>query len=184
MLSQSIGKHDAYIADLMLRVTAMEVRQETSDSEKIDELKSAVAKQVAMDANKSLKALTGRLNVFDAVLSDAIKVQRDLVRDVKALQAADHQVQMSRDIVDLQQMIAILKRNRARGTFPPSTNRPSRLPNDNVSLIDFKNASPGDKDDSLIVAARVSELEKSFEVLNLMHRNLRTELAHMNLVDP
>lgn len=180
MLTQSIGKHDEYIADLMLRMTALESRQETTISEHVDDVKAAVVEQMSDDTERSFKALTGRLNVFDTILRDVIKVQRDLVRDVSALRTADHQVQMSRDIVDLQQMVTILKRKRLQGTVVPS--HPVRIPTNNVPLVDFKNGAVGDRSDAFVVS-RITELEQSFEVLSLMHGNLRSELARMNLVD-
>ena len=174
MITACVGKHDALIADLMIRVSTLESSQQECVEQKV----AGIAEKLRAGVETATAAMTAswttRINLMDVVLRDVVKRQERLVMEVAALTSAEEHDRIHQDIRNLQQMVNILKRKHPvmNDQIASSVTMATSMP------IRQYNAAALNS-----VAERVDALDKSFEILNAMHHNLRTELAEINLVE-
>ena len=180
MLATNIGKHDTHIADLLIRVNALESDQQKHVLEKIENVRCLLRDDLCTSNTEFQHTFRKNLKLIETVLQSIQLNQNKLMMDVTALKAVENHEEMKREILDLKQMVGILKRTRKQAELR-STALSVPSVEENAAIVHLRSANQGDMESPL--KTRVKELEGKIEILNLMHRNLRSELANMNLVD-
>jgi hypothetical protein len=200
-MTTAIAKLDAHIAELRTKVFTLECAQQTCVLQKIDDIKDTLMEDTTELVSSLLQPLTMKINMFDTVLQNLIKEQKKMARDIETLKFEDHK-KMCRDIVNLQQTISIMQRKRRQVDL--NQHQPISA-QENVQLVQLRNLreTPVAAADAVDIAARqvsnatgynvmnvekeamdtrMNDIVESLDILNHMHRNLRAELAEMNLV--
>lgn len=200
-MTTAIAKLDAHIAELRTKVFTLECAQQTCVLQKIDDIKDTLMEDTTELVSSLLQPLTMKINMFDTVLQNLIKEQKKMARDIETLKFEDHK-KMCRDIVNLQQTISIMQRKRRQVDV---NQHQSISAQENVQLVQLRNLreTPVAAADAVDIAARqvsnatgynvmnvekeamdtrMNDIVESLDILNHMHRNLRAELAELNLV--
>jgi predicted phosphohydrolase len=194
-MTTALANHEEHIAELRARVFTLECAQQTCVLQKIDLIEESMTDTLTKRIDEIMKPVLMKVNLFDKVLQDLVGQNKILKRDVETLKFEDHK-KMCRNIVDLQQTMSIMKRKRAQSELlqqhRPVTSK------ENLALIQLRSlqnapdasvdavashSNDVEKDDKAAsVDAKIQDLVESLDILNVMHRNLRAELAEMNLV--
>lgn len=194
-MTTALANHDAHIAELRARVFTLECAQQTCVLQKLDMIEQSMTDTMTKRINEMMKPMLTKVNLFDTLLQDLVKQNKNLKRDVETLEFEDHK-KMCRNIVDLQQTISIMKRKRAQSEsvqqHRPVTSKENlaliqlrslqNAPDASMDAVEAHSNDTEEDDKTVSVDAKIKDLAESFDILNVMHRNLRAELAEMNLV--
>jgi hypothetical protein len=159
----------ATLSNLDLRVTVLEQVCQSAMDDHFAKVDALIDERVDARIAKVLADVVRRTQFSDAVIQDVRSKQQRLTITVNSLVEHDCHDELRKDVLDLQQMMQVLKRNRDRGALGGA---PSRQ--DNVALVKAKAAAaPMNGSREAQLAGRVAQLEESVQVMSVMHYNLR-----------